>query len=234
MSVVVEPVGTEGGVLVWAGLGGVVRAAKDGESWRFIRPGLDEELVLPWGAPPRLAVSLGRLPVMLRLQTPVIFGARERRTLWASWPLVVTLAVEPFGEVDRFRPGIRQTLLGTTESGVVLPALVSEVRAERPLVDLPMASLRLHVENISDETVILRRAPIEEGGLGLFTNGGQLIAGDVTVKLVGGDRAESYAAPGQPPLGFQPVSSETPSSVRRRAPLEWLMDATRRSVEFKL
>jgi len=211
-----------------------IRATREPAGWRVERS--DSSSALLSAEPPRLRVGPGTGLVVASMETPLLVPKGSRVELWLSWPLSVE-AVGPQGDVlDTWRPGLRRTLFGSVSDGRVEPALRCATLSS-PLDNTGPIHAALHVqlESHSDVPVTLRRFPVDESVLALASTGAQHICGTLRVRIRDPLHAdvETEALPARP--GFTPLPRPpAPTLPGRSASLSWLLDSTRRSVEFQL
>jgi hypothetical protein len=194
---------------------------------RWLRPGLDAP-VLVRGDEVALAVTLDDEAVVAQLVTPRLVPALGTATLELAWPLTILATID--GRLfDRFRPGLRGTLLGDVGTGRVLPA-VRAADAEEPVPPHHAAlQVRLHNEAAVAKTV--RRVAFEERALSLWAEGATLRAGVVDVRLFD-DHAEAVVLRPSPAPGARTIRGGLEGS-RSTALLGWV-DSARRSLGFSL
>lgn len=202
----------------------------------YQRPGQEGGALLSEALAARLRweLRLGTETLLVALDTPVIVAAGGAQELWVEIPLVRALVAEGSPEpLDLLRPGARRAVLGRVDSGSVLPAVRGTLRQgpEDPLRQPWTAALRVRVQSRAEVALTLRRVPVHEPTLRLWRRGELAACGDVGVVLEDGLQAEARAEPGDPPPGWQPVDDEP---ARAAVPaLSWLLDPSRRALEFQ-
>ena len=90
------------------------------------------------------------------------------------------------------------------------------------------------MRNATDRPQALRRVPLDETRLAISSTDAGLVAGDVSVVIHSAEQAESTTTPGTPPPGAHPLISPPPDEAGTSGGLSWLLDGTRRSVDFQL
>lgn len=232
-----EPERRDGGVVVLDVEGIPLTLTPRGSGWDYDRPGL--------ARPIHVAESAGRLPrvrvrvaddeAVARFTYPVFLPGSEAVDLWVAWPLEVAVVVGEDDELDCLSPGRRQTLFGTVSEGRVLPAAVCAALTgpEDPAVSgRPLAALQVRVRNHGPDPVTVSRVPVFGGSLALHRRGASFAVGLARADITVGGNAEATTKPSDPPPGFSRVAG--PRVAQHGSNLGWLLDATRRSVEFPL
>ncbi len=231
------PASVEDGVLRWSApapeatlrprAGGMVYERAGGESF-VVAPDLAPRL--------RWELRLGQGTLLARLDAPVLVPPGQRLELWIAVPLERALGADGLREaLDTARPGCRRAVLGPVDTGQVYPSVPAPllVGPEDPSLEgWTSAALRLRVQNRAEGPLTLRRVPVDETALGLWRRGERVAAGDVLVTLEADHRAEARSTAGEPPAGYAPVDEA--AAARPGVPaLSWLLETTRRSVEFQ-
>ena len=110
------------------------------QGWQLHRSWARDVICLDKG-PPALEAGLGEEPVVVHLDRPTVAVPGSTLEFWVQWPLLFKLRVD--GElVDAGRPAMRAAVLGSIESGRVLPAARAR-RIDGPDVQPPWAALHL-------------------------------------------------------------------------------------------
>lgn len=234
MSVLLEPTEDAPSRVAWTITAGELVATSCPSGWRLDRT---------WGVDPLftthrplLRLGIGTGLVIASLDAPTVIAPRTSGVeWWLSWPLAVEV-VAPGGEIiEQWRPGLRRTLFGAIHDGrvestvrcTILPDLDAAATS-------PPAALHVVVDSRAASPVTLRRFPVDEALLSLARAGPRFVCGSVRVRVEDGHRAEVEARPLPAIHGFTPVRRDRPpTSPDRVRTLNWLLDATRRSVEFQ-
>ncbi|RME24525.1 MAG: hypothetical protein D6798_11030 [Deltaproteobacteria bacterium] len=234
MSILLEPTEDAPSRVAWTMADGELVATSCPSGWRLDRS---------WGADPlftthrpRLRLGIGTGIVIASLDAPTVIAPRTSGVeWWLSWPLAVEV-IAPGGEIiEQWRPGLRRTLFGAIHDGGV----ESTVRCTHlPDPDAtamsPPAALHVVVDSRAAGPITLRRFPVDEALLSLARADRRFVCGSVRVRVEDGQRAEVETRPLPAIGGFAPVPRDRPASSPDRVPtLSWLLDATRRSVEFQ-
>ena len=247
-----QPTRHEDGSVSYDVGGATVRVRRSGTGWDYTGPGGSAALHLEGldgegrhvdgrrgatgdSSPLRFGVRLAQDEAVARFATPVFVPRFARTELWIAWPLEVVVVAGDH-EIDRLLPGRRQTLFGTVNEGRVLPTAVCEPvlgPADPALAGRPRAALSVRIHNRGKEPARLSRVPVNGALLALHRAGDSFAATAVKVDLQDGGQAEASAQAGLPPEGFTTVA-EPPPQTGQIAQLGWLLDATRRSVEYPL
>ena len=170
-----------------------------------------------------------------RFGNPVFVPGSEAIDLWVAWPLEVVVLVGDDEELDRLSPGFRKTLFGTVSDGVVLPAAVCDALSgpdDAAVAARPLAALAVRVRNRSSNPATVSRVPVFGGSLALHRRGASFAVGGVRTEVHADGHAEATTKPANPPPGFTLVAPAR--AAQHGSNLGWLLDATRRSVEFPL
>lgn len=234
LAAVLAPDGGGGYATSVAGV--ALRLQRAGAGWSYTRDGLGGALPLAAEAPDRLRLvaRTGAGEAVLRLDPPLLVLPDDAVELWVAWPLEVSVQLWGPGparvEIDVFRPRFRRTVFGPVDTGRVLPAATSgPLDGPEAPREPGVAALRVRATNRAGAVVQLRRALVDERAIGLWAQGDRLAAGDVNLTVRTEGMAEAHSAPGVVPAGWAEISAPD------RAPgaaLAWLLDATRRSVEY--
>lgn len=211
---------------------GLIRAPG---GWRYHRAGGLPGPLLPLDAPGRLRWSLrpGGGPLVARLDPAILLLPGGHLELWLGLPLVHALVFDGDGAtLDELPRGLRRTILGRTDRGLILPCVDSPVLSgpNDPSLAPAWWAVRVKVRNEGIDSTLLRRVPVHEPGLPVWRAGDRAAGGDVVVTLSSDATAEARLSPGEPPPGFESASEL--SSARESTPLSWLHDVSRRPVEF--
>ena len=171
-----------------------------------------------------------------RLDVPIQVPPKASVDVVVEWPLEVVVTSSDGTLLDAFVPGRRSVLLGTVGEGRVLPASQSRLLGrhdDERLRGRAVAALPLTFTNRQDEAVTVFRVPIEGERMHLFACDGRLALSRVNVTLHGTDRAAAEPGATTPPQGYECVESGSRGATAA-TPFVWILDATRRSVEFPL
>ncbi|MCB9682826.1 MAG: hypothetical protein H6733_15270 [Alphaproteobacteria bacterium] len=231
MSAVLEPSDAVPGRLAWTVGGRTACAERVGGAWRYVR---DDVVAAVGDEAPSAALRLGGGDLVLHLADPILLGPGSRERLWLALPLEVVVSRADGVEIDTFRPGLRTTMLGAVHLGRLLPAMRCErVASPSELPGPHHAALAVEVVDAGMDRVLLRRAPVAEGELTLAWHDGAFLAGTVQVIVHDALRAEGRALPLDLPDDAVVFQRPTPRGAHAGT-LDWLIDATRRSTEFRL
>lgn len=233
MTTALAPQTRTGTRITWDLGGAEVQAEQLGNHWALRRPWSLHTLRLR--AEPEITVRLGEAEAVAHLVEHVAVPPGSQVGLWMSWPLVVALRCE--GQViDTFRPGMQRTVLGTVDSGRVLPAArCAIIDGPRGATSPTHAAIHVTLSNRTSAAVNLRRFPISEPALTLARSGDHLAAGMIVVTVTEPQHAEVHVTNWALPEGFVTTGrGDAPSWNHSPLKLDWFLDATRRSTEFQL